>query len=160
MPVIINGIKKQIPVRTGRGGAFDSAVKLLAPSIAKFQSAGCRDIRKLAEQLNGAGLTAPSGRPFSYGTLRRVLIRQAELHLGKGPRTQSVAAGGSRPSERYIRASVTRNIRASNAALQLASSQEEFRRFQECQRGGEYSPAEAKGMQWTQPNSVRPAKPT
>jgi hypothetical protein len=137
MPLIINGIKKQIPVRTGRGGAFDSAVKLLAPSIAKFRSAGCRDIRKLVKQLNDAGLKAPSERPFSYGTLRRVLIRQAELKLGPGPRTQSVAAGGSRPSERYIRASITRNIRASKAALQLASSQEEFRRFQECRRGGE-----------------------
>ena len=92
MPVIIHAIEKQIPVRTGRGGAFDSAIKELAPSIAKFQSAGCRDIRKLAEQLNGAGLTAPSGRPFSFGTLRRVLIRQAELHLGQGPRTVSTAA--------------------------------------------------------------------
>ena len=160
MPVIFHGIKKQIPVRTGRGDTFDTAVKELAPTIAKFRSAGCRDIRKLAEQLNSAGLTAPSGRPFSYGTLRRVLIRQAELRLGPGPRTQSVAAGGSRPSERYIRASITRNIRASKAVLQLASSQEEFRRFQEYQRGGEYSPAEAKGMQCTQPNSVRPAKPT
>jgi len=81
MPLIINGIKKQIPCRTGRGGAFDSAVKLLASSIAKFRSAGCRDIRKLVKQLNDAGLKAPSGRPFSYGTLRRVLIRQGELKL-------------------------------------------------------------------------------
>ena len=99
MPVIINGIKKQILIRTGRGGAFDSAVKLLAPSIAKFQSAGCRDIRKLVKQLNGVGLTAPSGRPFSYGTLRRVLIRQADLHLGQRPRSVATAANqrASRP---------------------------------------------------------------
>ena len=136
MPVtIIHAVQKQIPVRTGRGGEFDSAVKELAPSIAKFRSAGFRDIRKLAKQLNGAGLTAPSGKPFSYGTLRRVLIRQAKLKLGPGPRTQSVAAGVPRGSERYIRASIARNIRASKAAQQLASSQEEFRRFLECQRG-------------------------
>ena len=100
MPVIINAIKKQIPGRTGRGGVFDSAVKLLAPSIAKFQSAGCRDIRKLVKQLNDAGVSAPSGRPFSYGTLRRVLVRQAELHLGQGPRSVATAAN-QRPSRPY-----------------------------------------------------------
>ena len=66
------------------GGTFDTAVRELTPSIAKFRSAGFRDIRKLLQQLNGAGLTAPSGKPFSYGTLHRVLIRQAELHLGQG----------------------------------------------------------------------------
>ena len=69
MPVIIHAVKKQIPVRTGRGGTFDTAVRELTPSIAKFRSAGFRDIRKLLQQLNGAGLTAPSGKPFSYGTL-------------------------------------------------------------------------------------------
>jgi hypothetical protein len=122
-----------LPFRTGRGGGFDSAVKELAPSIAKFQSAGCRDIRKLAKQLNGAGLTAPSGRPFSYATLRRVLMRQAKLKLGPGPRTQSVAAGGARGSERYIRASITRSDRASNERLFL----KEYRRDQAYQRGAE-----------------------
>ena len=137
MPVTFRGIKKQIPVRTGRGGTFDTAVRELAPSIAKFRSDGCRDIRKLAEQLNGGGLTAPSGRPFSYGTLRRVLIRQAELKLGPGPRTQSVAAGVPRGSERYIRASNARSDRASNEHLQRAVSLEDFRRFQEHQRWGE-----------------------
>jgi hypothetical protein len=137
MPVIIRGIKKQILVRTGRGGPFDTAVTELVPSIAKFRSAGFCDIRKLAEQLNGAGLTAPSGRPFSYGTLRRVLIRQAELKLGPGPRTQSVAAGGTRGSERYIRASIRRNLRASNEHLQRSVSLEEYRRVQAYQRGGD-----------------------
>jgi hypothetical protein len=137
MPVIIRGIKKQSPVRTGRGGAFDTAVTELVPSIAKLRAAGCRDIRKLVQQLSSAGITAPSGRPFSYSTLRRVLMRQAELKLGPGPRTQSVAAGGPRPSERYIRASIARNIRASKAAMQLSSSQEDFRRFQEYRRQGE-----------------------
>ena len=130
MPVtIIHAVQKQIPVRTGRGGEFDSAVKELAPSIAKFRSAGFRDIRKLAKQLNGAGLTAPSGKPFSYGTLRRVLIRQAELHLGQGPRTVSTAAS-QRPSRPY-RFRPAKPMRLSPSAL------EEFRRFAAYQRGGD-----------------------
>jgi hypothetical protein len=89
-------------------------------------SAGCRDIRKLAEQLNGAGLTAPSGRPFSFGTLRRVLIRQAELHLGQGPRTQSVA-GNQRPSRPY-------RFRPAKPMRLSSSAWEEFRRFEAWQR--------------------------
>jgi hypothetical protein len=118
-----------LPFRTGRGGGFDSAVKELAPSIAKFQSAGCRDIRKLAKQLNDAGLTAPSGRPFSYSTLRRVLIRQAELHLGQGPRTVSTAAS-QRPSRPF-------RFRPAKPMRLSPSAREEFRRFQEYRRGGE-----------------------
>jgi hypothetical protein len=130
MPIIFfHTVKKQIPVRTGRGGEFDSAVKELAPSIAKFQSAGCRDIRKLAERLNGAGLTAPSGRPFSYGTLRRVLMRQAELHLGQGPRTVSTAAN-QRSSRPY-------RSRPAKPMRQSPSLMEDYRRVQEYQRGGE-----------------------
>jgi hypothetical protein len=129
MPIIIHAIEKQIPVRTGRGGAFDALVKKLVPSIAKFQSAGCRSIRKLAQHLNGAGLTAPSGRPFSYGTLRRVLIRQAKLHLGQGPRSVSTAAN-QRPSRPY-------RARPAKPMRQSPSSQEEFRRSKECQRRGE-----------------------
>jgi hypothetical protein len=129
MPVIIHAIEKQIPVRTGRGAAFDTLVMKLAPSIAKFQSAGCRDIRKLADQLNGAGLTAPSGRPFSYGTLRRVLIRQAELHLGQGPRTQSMA-GNQRPSRPY-------RFRPAKPMRLSAETREDYRRFQEYQRRDE-----------------------
>jgi hypothetical protein len=129
MPVIIHAIEKQIPVRTGRGGGFDSAVKQLAPSIAKFQSAGCRDIRMLADQLNGAGLTAPSGRPFSFGTLRRVLMRQAELHLGQGPRTVSTAA--NQRSSRPYRSRPAKPMRQSPSLL------EDYRRAQEYQRSGE-----------------------
>ena len=118
MPVIIiHAIEKQVPVRTGRGGHFDRAVRELAPTIAELRSAGFRDVRKLSGKLNDAGLTAPSGKPFSYGTLRRVLIRQAELKLGPGPRTQSVAAGVTRGSERYIRASIRRNLRASKSPM-------------------------------------------
>jgi hypothetical protein len=117
MPVIVHMIKKQIPVRTGRGKHFDTAVRELAPTIAELRSAGFRDVRKLAGKLNDAGRTAPSGKPFSYGTLRRVLIRQAELKLGPGPRTQSLAAGGTRGSERYIRASIRRNLRASKSPM-------------------------------------------
>jgi hypothetical protein len=100
MPVMFRSTKKQVPIRTGRGGGFDAAVRELAPFIAKLQSAGCRDIRKLAEQLNAAGLSAPSGEPFSYGTLWRILNRLAKLGLGLGPRTMSEVAKRPRP---YIR---------------------------------------------------------
>ena len=129
MPVIIRTIEKQVPVRTGRGAAFDTLVMKLAPSIAKFQSAGCRDIRELADQLNGAGLTAPSGRPFSFGTLRRVLIRQAQLHLGQGPRTVSTAAN-QRSSRPY-------RFRPAKPMRQSPSLLEDYRRAQEYQRSGE-----------------------
>ena len=135
MPVIFfHAVKKQIPVRTGRGREFDSAVKDLAPSIAKFRSAGCRDIRKLVKQLNDAGLTAPSGKPFSYGTLRRVLIRQAELHLGQGPRTVATAAN-QRPSRPY-------RFRPAKPMRQSPSSLEEYRCFQKAKT---HSPGGATG---------------
>ncbi len=92
MPVVFHEkIKKEAPVRKGRGGGFDSAVKKRAPFIAMLQAAGCRDIRELLRQLNEAGLTAPSGRPFSYGTLRRVLLRMKALDLGPGTRTKKEA---------------------------------------------------------------------
>jgi hypothetical protein len=92
LPVIIQKkTKPQAPVRKGRGKGFDSAVKNRAPSISLLQAAGSRDIRKLVNQLNEGGLTAPSGRPFSYGTLRRVLKRMKELGLGPGTLTKSEA---------------------------------------------------------------------
>jgi hypothetical protein len=78
--------------RRGRGGHFDRAVATLAPSINKFWSDGICDVRKLAELLNEAGIYAPSGRRFTYGTMHRVLRRLRELRLGSGPRSLSVAA--------------------------------------------------------------------
>jgi hypothetical protein len=101
MPVVIHEkIKKQAPLRKGRGGGFDSAVKKRAPFIRLVQAEGCRDIRQLVEKLNEAGLTAPSGRPFSYGTLRRVLLRMKALDLGPGTRTKEEVAKLPRPTRK------------------------------------------------------------
>lgn len=83
-------------VSTRRSGArkkqFDQAVRTLAPKINEYRSAGPHDIRKLAQYLNDAGIPAPSGGPYTYGTLRRVLLRIAELQLGPVPRTLATAA--------------------------------------------------------------------
>jgi hypothetical protein len=89
MPVIIHGTKKQPPIRSPRGRGFDAAILKYQPIIAKLQSAECPAIHELAEKLNELGLTAPSGNPFSYGTMRRVLIRLAQLGLCIGPMTLS-----------------------------------------------------------------------
>jgi hypothetical protein len=89
MPVTILGTKKQAPVRTARGRAFDAAIRELAPTIAECQAGECPAIHQLAEQLNALGLLAPSGKPFSYTTMRRVLIRLAQLGLCLRPMTLS-----------------------------------------------------------------------
>jgi hypothetical protein len=92
MPIIIQKkIKTEAPVRKGRGAGFDKEVRKRALFIAALQTAGCRDIREMVRRLNDVGLTAPSGRPFSYGTLRRVLTRMKELGLGPGTRTKKEA---------------------------------------------------------------------
>ena len=85
MPVIIHGTKKQAPVRTARGRAFDAAIRELAPTIAAYQAAGYLGIQNLSEKLNEAGELAPSGEPFAYTTTRRVLRRLAQLGLAQGP---------------------------------------------------------------------------
>jgi hypothetical protein len=100
MPVrIVN--RHRIP-RGNRGRHFDLAVENLAPTIRQLQLAGIRDIRQLAQRLNDDGALAPSGRPFSYGAMRRVLVRLQELHLGLGPRSlKAVAAGRPRPEYKF-----------------------------------------------------------
>jgi hypothetical protein len=90
MPVQL--VNKHIAPRGNRARHFDLAVVTLAPTIQRFQSEGVRDIRQLAERLNDEGELAPSGRPLSYGTMRRILRRLRELHLGLGPRTLNLAA--------------------------------------------------------------------
>jgi hypothetical protein len=97
MPIIFHSTKNLVLNRSGRGGRFDAAVRELAPFIVELQSAGYRDIRKLAKQLDAVGLRAPSGEPFSYGTLWRILNRMAKLGLGLGPRTMTEVARQPRP---------------------------------------------------------------
>jgi hypothetical protein len=90
MPV--RPVNKHIAPRGNRARQFDLAVETLAPTIHALQSSGIRDIRQLAERLNDEGELAPSGQAFSYGTMRRILRRLRELHLGLGPRTLNLAA--------------------------------------------------------------------
>jgi hypothetical protein len=89
MPVIIHGTKKQASDRTARGRAFDAAIRELAPTIAERQAGECPAIHELAEHLNELGLVAPSGSPFAYTTMRRVLFRLAQLGICLRPMTLS-----------------------------------------------------------------------
>lgn len=99
MPVIFKTSPKVMPVRS-RTANFNEAVKSLAPAINKLRAEKIDDIRTLAKCLNDAGVPAPNGGPFTYGTMRRVLVRLGKLHLGSPPRTLPTAAA-ARPSRRY-----------------------------------------------------------
>jgi hypothetical protein len=92
----------KIQVRTPEDHAatnsrFDACVRRLAPIIRQLRenSAG-RSTRKLATRLNGMGEVGPSGKPISYGTMRRILERLPQLHLGKGPSDRRRAAADRR----------------------------------------------------------------
>ena len=85
MPITINGVRKQPPVRPPRGRGFDAAITKLAPLIRGLQMDGYLGIHKIAERLNQLGEVAPSGEFFSHTTTRRVLRRLAELGLARGP---------------------------------------------------------------------------
>jgi hypothetical protein len=87
VPITIQRFTPTPRVRTARGRTFDSAIQEIAPTIADLQSGECPAIHELAEQLNAVGLLAPSGKPFSYTTMRRVLIRLAQLGLCLRPMT-------------------------------------------------------------------------
>lgn len=99
MPVIIIPATKCVQ-RHGRGRQFDRAVKALGPSISQLRSEGVHNIRELAKRLNDAGISSPSGGPFNYSSVRRVLRRLAQLNLGRGPRSPSTAAS-QRPPRPY-----------------------------------------------------------
>jgi hypothetical protein len=91
MPVRFIG-KLNPPERKGRGRHFDQSVRGLASTINKLRSEGFHDIGQLADRLNQAGAAAPNGGPFTYGSMRRVLIRLCGLRLGLGPQSRSAAA--------------------------------------------------------------------
>src|SRR5262249_26082217 len=89
--------------RQRRGRHFDRAVQALAPTINKFQAEGARDTLALMKRLNDANILAPLDRPFTYGTLYRVLRRMEQLRLGSGPRSVSTAARQRPPAPRRPR---------------------------------------------------------
>jgi hypothetical protein len=109
MPVNIRrGTKTGTPGR--RRANFDQEVRALAPLISNFRAAGILRIRDLVAYLNENNVRAPSGKKFSFGTLRRVLRRLEELQLGEGPRSLSRAA-----SERAARPYTFRRSKAARA---------------------------------------------
>jgi hypothetical protein len=72
---------------------FDAAVRRLAPDIRQLrEDPARRSTRKLAERLNGMGRHGPNGKPITPSTMRRILERLPELHLGDGPSNRSRAA--------------------------------------------------------------------
>lgn len=78
------------PVEISR---FDAFVRKLAPIINELrEERSCRSTRKLQDRLNQIGEAGRNGRPLSYGTMRRVLQRMAQLQLGPGPSSRSRAA--------------------------------------------------------------------
>jgi hypothetical protein len=81
---------------------FDAAVRRLAPIIRQLrEDPARRSTRKLADRLNGMGQTGPNGKPITPSTMRRILERLPELHLGEGPSNRSRAASDRRMPYRY-----------------------------------------------------------
>jgi hypothetical protein len=106
MPITIHTSKKELPSRTARGRAFDDAIRELAPTIEKQQAGECPAIHELAENLNSLGLVAPSGGPFSYTTMRRVLVRLAQMGLCLPPMTLSETKERLRRKKAALKAKV------------------------------------------------------
>lgn len=116
VPVII--IRQIEPAwRRGRGGHFDRAVLAVAPAIKQARAEGVRDIRGLVARLNEAGVRAPNGRRFTFGSMRRILRRLHQLHAGPGPRSLSVAA-----NQRAARPYAFRHRRPSKLAIKQVKS--------------------------------------
>src|SRR5689334_8343080 len=81
---------------------FDAAVRRLAPIIRELrEDHHRRSTRKLAERLNAMGEVGPNGKPISYGTMRRLLLRLPQLQLGTGPSDRKLAAHNRRMPYRY-----------------------------------------------------------
>jgi hypothetical protein len=100
MPVKINVRSSEYYVTTDT--RFDAAVRTLAPIINQLrEKADGRSTRKLADRLNDMGQHGPNGRPISPSTMRRILERLPELHLGEGPSNRSRAAQDRKMPYRY-----------------------------------------------------------
>jgi hypothetical protein len=100
MPVKINVRSAEDYAATD--SRFDATVRRLAPNINQLrEDSARRSTRKLADRLNGMGMTGPNGKPLSYTTMRRILERLPELHLGGGPSNRKRAASDRRMPYRY-----------------------------------------------------------
>jgi hypothetical protein len=72
---------------------FDAAVRRLESIISELrEDTAHRSTRKLADRLNARGEVGPNGKRVTFSTMRRILLRLPELHLGEGPSDRSRAA--------------------------------------------------------------------
>ena len=100
MPVMIN--VRSADYHAANDSRFDAAVRRLAPIIEQLrEDPARRSTRKLADRLNDMGQHGPNGKPITPSTMRRILERLPELHLGDGPSTRSRAASDRRVPYRY-----------------------------------------------------------
>jgi hypothetical protein len=83
---------KPIPGRP----SYNEAIKKLVPAIKEAREKGHYGVREMADYLNSKGISAPSGRPFSYTTLHDILERLWELGVTEGTRPISEAASKRR----------------------------------------------------------------
>lgn len=100
MPVKIN--VRSAEYHAANDSRFDAAVRRLAPVISQLrEDSARRSTRKLADRLNDLGQHAPNGKPISPSTMRRILERLPELHLGEGPSDRKRAASDRTMPYRY-----------------------------------------------------------
>jgi hypothetical protein len=135
MPVKIIGDRTP-PKRRGRGLGFDRRVIALAPMIQTLRSEGLHAIHQIMKRLNDAGVSAPNGRGFTFGTTHRVVRRLQQLRLGDGPRSVSDAL--------KTRAGRPRGLRRAAPSLELLA--EEARRATEPGLAGQHGDAAPAGQ--------------
>jgi len=100
MPVKINVRSAEDYAATD--SRFDAVVRRLAPIIRQLrEDPAQRSTRKLADRLNDRGEHGPNGKPITPSTMRRILQRLPELHLGEGPSDRKRAASDRRTPYRY-----------------------------------------------------------
>jgi hypothetical protein len=93
VPVIFNGVlfRPNVKALPGRP-SYNEAIKKLVPAIHEARKNGHHAVGAIASYLNAKGITAPSGRPFSYATLHSILLRLWELGLADPSRSKTEAA--------------------------------------------------------------------
>jgi len=103
VPVIFNGVllRPNVKALPGRP-SYNEAIKKLVPAIKEARKNGHHAVGAIANYLNAKGITAPSGRPFTYATLHSILVRLEELRLADAPRSISEAAS-QQPRYRFRR---------------------------------------------------------
>src|SRR5580692_2462592 len=98
---------------------FNAHVQRVAPDIRELQAEGVQGIDDLAAAMNERGVPSPSGTAWSYGTMRRVLLRGRKLRLCSGPRTPATAANSRRPSSPRVHRQRSRTRPVNDGELAL-----------------------------------------